>query len=134
MTIQVDSFLPFASESGYLSLRLGKSHPDEVGTITFQSLGSFGLDYRIEFIHSSLNGVGRTFYMREPHTLAALEYDVRADGHSGNPPVAKVIEYPSILRLPSRHEVLDYDPYSGRICLLHGGTRDTAIEVLDLVV
>ena len=134
MTIRVDSFLLFASESGYLSLRLGKSHPDEVGTIIFQPLGSFGLDYRIEFIPSSLNGVGRTFYMREPHTLAALEYDVRADGHSGNPPVAKVIEYPSILRLPSRHEVLDYDPYSGRICLLHGGTKDTAIEVLDLVV
>ena len=73
--------------------------------------------------------------MRGPDTLAALEHDVRTDGHGGDAPEVKADEYLSILQLPDRREVLDHDPYFGRICLRRGpAAKDGVTEVLDLVV
>ena len=125
ITIQANVPFPSGPGSGFSCrlLRLGKSHQDEVGLVC-----------RNEFIHCSPSGVGRAFYVRGPTTLAALECDVHADGHSGEAPEVKVKEYPSILQLPNRREVLDYDPYSGRICLRHGAAKDGVTEVLDLAM
>lgn len=136
ITIRMDALHPsgwFETRSEYVTLRLGRLLHDRLGTITFKPLASIGLDFRALFFRPSFNGVGRAFYWRESVILAALEYDVRGNGHSNGAPEVKVREYPSIIQFPGRRRVLDYDPYSGRICLEPYFTNDGVIEILDLV-
>ena len=51
---------------------------------------------------------------------------------------AKLVEYPYILRLPTSPEdvLLDYDPYSGRICFRYTVTTPEShvIGIFDLAV
>lgn len=113
-----------------------------LGTVTFRVLGSFGQPelFRTPFLHPSFNGAGRVFYTHEPgsYVVAALEYDVHGgvDGGGGDDgePEATVIEHPCIKRFPTSRTLLDYDPYSGRICLQSAMSRYSVIEILDLAV
>jgi hypothetical protein len=94
---------------------------------------------RPRFLHPSFNGTGRVFYTngQSPFgkVISALEYDLRASGGDGDEAhEAKVMEYTSILQFLNPHALMDYDPYSGRICLQSATATHTVIEVLDLAV
>jgi hypothetical protein len=127
------------SKHGILRLSTATTrHDHEVGTVIFQLLGSLGQLSQAPFFHPSFNGTGRVFYMREldsyGRVVSALEYDLRASGGEDEAHKAKVMEYPSILRFPTPHTLLDYDPYSGRICLRFVMAKYSVIEILDLAV
>lgn len=141
ITIRVHAFepsRPHVALSKYGTLRLGKSRSrNEVGTIAFQLVGSLGQLSRTPFFHPSFNGIGRAFYTLEPSSfgiIAALEYDVRTDGTRADEAVAKVVEYPSVIRFQTLRTLSDYDPYSGRICLQSSMAKYRVIEILDLAV
>ncbi|KAG8215020.1 hypothetical protein J3R82DRAFT_8428 [Butyriboletus roseoflavus] len=143
ITVCVHAFEPSRPRrhlSRYGILRLGVASREELGTVAFKLLGSLGQlsRARMPFLHPSFNGAGRAFYTIEPGLygiVAALEYDVRGGGGGNDDePEAKVIEYPSILRFPTPRTLLDYDPYSGRICLRSAMAKYSVIEVLDLAV
>lgn len=146
ITVRVHAFEPSRPRrplSRYGIFRLGGTSQDELGTVGFRLVGSLGELSRTPFLHPSFNGAGRAFYTLEPGLygiVAALEYDVRGggggdgEGEDKEEPEAKVIEYPSILRFPTPRTLLDYDPYSGRICLRSSMAKYSVIEVLDLAV
>ncbi|KAH0836407.1 hypothetical protein J3R83DRAFT_8008 [Lanmaoa asiatica] len=143
ITIRVHAFEPSRPRSPlskYGILRLGSTahstSPDRVGTVAFRLLGFLGQLSRTPFLHPSFNGTGRAFYTPERRIIAALEYDVPRDGGGGgdDEPEARVIEYPSILRFSTPCRLLDYDPYSGRICLQSAMAKYRVIEILDLAV
>ncbi|KAF8437080.1 hypothetical protein L210DRAFT_2353983 [Boletus edulis BED1] len=117
--------------------------PSHRGTITFQPLGPF-IHPRIALDHPSFTGTSRVFYMRLKrgwrYVISTLEYDVRARAHGNRngdddgAHEAEVVEYPDILRLPTKQILFDYDPYSGRICLLSDMEQHSVIEVLSFGV
>ncbi|KAF8437075.1 hypothetical protein L210DRAFT_3647402 [Boletus edulis BED1] len=94
------------------------------GTITFQLLGSF-------------HGSGRafTFELAGHHGLiSAVDYDLRASGNDDNE--TKVAEYPRVVRCSSYHDLEDYDPYSGRLCIARhiSNLYPPVIEIVDLAI
>ncbi|KAG6374696.1 hypothetical protein JVT61DRAFT_4065 [Boletus reticuloceps] len=130
------------SKHGVLRLSAFDSSSDHpIGTITFQPLGPFS---HSRIAHPSFTGTSRVFYMKHKQesraVISALEYDVRARAHGNRnsdddeAPEAKVVEYPGILRLPTKQILFDYDPYSGRICLLSDMETHSVIEVLSFGV
>ncbi|KAF8449463.1 hypothetical protein L210DRAFT_583703 [Boletus edulis BED1] len=132
------------SKHGVLRLSAVDSSSDHpIGTITFQPLGPF-IHPRIALDHPSFTGTSRVFYMRLKrgwrYVISTLEYDVRARAHGNRngdddgAHEAKVVEYPDILRLPTKQILFDYDPYSGRICLLSDMEQHSVIEVLSFGV
>lgn len=139
ITIRVHAFepsRPHVALSKYGTLRLDRPH-DEVGTITFRLLGSFGQLSRTLSFHPSFNGTGRVFYTIEPSSfgiIAALEYNVRSHGGRVDKPHANVMEYPLVLRFQTLRTLLDYDPYSGRVCLQSTMAKYRVVEILDLAV
>ncbi|KAG6370935.1 hypothetical protein JVT61DRAFT_10798 [Boletus reticuloceps] len=109
------------------------------GGITFQLLGPLGQISRFPFYRpsGSFHGSGRAFIFKvaEPHGLiSALDYDLRASGNDDNE--TKVAEYPRVVRCSSRHDLLDYDPYSGRLCLARypKNLSPPVIEIVDLAI
>ena len=116
------------------TLCLRRSHPGQVGTITFQALGPLGKFPRDLFDRPSFNGIGRAFHTVPPthRIVAAFEYDVRGGGKDKME--GKVREYPSILRFPTSRRLLDFDPYGGRICLQSTMKGYNVIEIWDLCV
>lgn len=144
ITIRVHAFEPSRprtplSKHGILRLStVTTPHDHEVGAVAFQLLGSLGQLPQAPFLHPSFNGTGRVFYTREPDSfwrvISALEYDLRTSGGEDQAHEAKVMEYTSILLFPTPCTLLDYDPYSGRICLRSVMAKFSVIEILDLAV
>ncbi|KAN0088836.1 hypothetical protein V8E55_005893 [Tylopilus felleus] len=129
----------FFLKHGILRLSAAPASDDhKIGTITFQLLGSFGRLSETPLLHPSFHGIGRAFYLLEPGLhgiISVLEYDLgaSASGKNYGEQEAKVVEYPSVLRLPTPRRILDYDPYSGLICLQPLMKRDE-VEIFDLSV
>ena len=126
------------SQHGILRLsctRTSDDHGSEVGTITFQLLGSLGKFSQTPFVYPSFNGTGRVFYGLESGVISVLEYDLHASNGDGEHE-ARVTQYPSILRVSRLHTLLSYDPCSGRLCLgsSMGRYNMNVIEILDLAV
>ncbi|KAG9309500.1 hypothetical protein JVU11DRAFT_10471 [Chiua virens] len=152
ITLRVHAFEPSrphspVSKYGFLRLAASPStsHTSHafdcgvgLGAVAFNLLGSLGQFSRTPFLHPSFNGAGRVFYTLEPGSngiVAGLEYDVRGGGaQSPDEHVAKVVEHPSILRFSTPRTLLDYDPYSGRLCLQLTMGKYRVIEILDLAV
>ncbi|KAF8141998.1 hypothetical protein EV363DRAFT_41426 [Boletus edulis] len=109
------------------------------GTITFQLLGDLG-----QLSHSpshrpsgSFHGSGRafTFELAGHHGhISAVDYDLRASGNDDNE--TKVAEYPRVVRCSSYHDLEDYDPYSGRLCIARhiSNLYPPVIEIVDLAI
>ena len=131
------------SKHGILLLSSAPTSHDEVGTVAFHPLGSLGHHPRILFHLPSFDGTGRMLYMFEQspyYIVSAFEYDLHAkcgDNDDGEHE-AKGVHYPCVLRFPTtpRRTLLDYDPYSGRICFEYTITMPEAsvIEIFDLAV
>lgn len=147
MTIRAETLRPHVppSYSEYFLLRFGGSRHDEPATITFQPLDSIISGFGVKFVQPSFRTTGRMFYIRplcqvrqkmshrhSRQDLSALEYNVCTDGHRADTPKVSVVDYPSILQFRNSRTVLDYDPYSGRLCLRAGHHR--AVEIWDLVM
>ena len=141
IAIRVDAFepsRPYTPLAKHDILRLSTANTSQVGTVTFRLLGSLGHS-PAPFLHPSFNGTGRVFCTHQvgPYGkfVAALEYDLHANvGDDDEAHEAKVTEYLSILRSPTTRRLLDYDPYSGRICLQASQGKHSTIEILELAV
>ena len=144
ITIRAHAFQPShpdSSLSKYGTLRLSSastSDDDEVGTVTFELLGPLGRP-STPFLHPSFNGTGRVFYPLDVNSrrlIAALEYDlcgsIGSDEDHG--PVAKITDYPSTLGFSIPHTLVDYDPYSGLICLRFATVHYGIVEIVDVAV
>ncbi|KAF8142005.1 hypothetical protein EV363DRAFT_1468924 [Boletus edulis] len=130
-----ESSRPRVSISQHGILRLSTTHTtrgQEVGTIAFQLLGPFSHSQML-FVHPSFNGVGRLFYLSSDRVIAALEYGIYAGGGSNGDHEhgAKVVDYPSLLQFPTPRSLMDYDPYSGRICLRYAIGNNCTFEIFD---
>lgn len=145
ITIRVEAFEPSRPRSSLLRygmLRLGgttrgtsSSSHDKLGTVALRLLGSFGPVSQVPFLHPSSNGAGRAFYMSSYGIVSVFEYDVHGGGGGEDDErEAKVIDYNSILRYQTPRTLLDYDPYSGRICLRSAMAKYSVIEIWDLAV
>ncbi|KAF8449420.1 hypothetical protein L210DRAFT_3641004 [Boletus edulis BED1] len=102
------------------------------GTITFQLLGSLGQTSYMCSAHSSFHGMGRAFMLEVTGAggfIGALDYYLRPGGNE-----IEVSESRNKMRCAARHSILDYDPYSGRICLGSYLSSNTVIEIMDLAV
>ncbi|KAF8449409.1 hypothetical protein L210DRAFT_2663152 [Boletus edulis BED1] len=134
-----DVLIAVQIHSSYNILRLSAAHASrdhEFGTITLQSLGPFGHS-GMRLLHPSFHGTGRAFgTLKQPsHTaVSAVEYDVRTRDDDSEVDEAKFMEYPSILRFQTPRKLLDYDPYTGLLCLRSATKPYNIIEILDLAV
>ncbi|KAF8437071.1 hypothetical protein L210DRAFT_391745 [Boletus edulis BED1] len=115
-------------------LRLGTD-----STITSQSLGFLGQISHFPYHRPSFHGNSRTFALERvglDGLISALDYDLRPSGNDDNE--TKVAEYSHFVRCSARHhDLLDYDPYTGRICLARYPENQlplSFIEIVDLAI